>query len=291
MVSLSTFKNKSFQLMINLKKLKYLFFGLIHMEFPRKSILNFVKVPINFEDLENTENQINCFLSWKNHKLTKTHYYEYLKFFNMNPQVRFFLFDDCLQDKWMETFFGNHKIFKIYKGIKFEASKSDVFRLCLLKKYGGVFIGINRVLDTPICELVSSNEQFVLSFEKNYFKRDKYPDSFPIEYRDFSVVQHTIIASKDHEVLNMGIEKIIAHAPLFNKVIFESPKNAIWDFSAPYLLTQTVDQYIEQYGFKNIELCGFDYNGCSRIPNGAEYRYAFSPSYLGANQQQILDYN
>ena len=96
-----------------------------------------------------------------------------------------------------------------------------------------------------------------MSFEKNYFKRDKYPDSFPIEYRDFSVVQHTIIASKDHEVLNMGIEKIIAHAPLFNKVIFESPKNAIWDFSAPYLLTQTVDQYyIEQYGFKNIELCG-----------------------------------
>jgi mannosyltransferase OCH1-like enzyme len=261
------------------------------MEFPRKSILNFVKVPQDFEDLENTENQIKCFLSWKNDKLTRTHYYEYLKFFQMNPQVKFFLFDDYLQDKWMETFFGNHKIFTIYKGIKFEASKSDIFRLCLLKKYGGVFIGINRVLDKPICELVTSNQQFVLTFEKNYFKRDKYPDSFPNEYRDFSVVQHTIIASKNHKIIDMGIERIVAHAPQFNKVIFQSPKNAIWNFSAPYLLTQAVDSYIEQFGFKGIELQGFDFNGCSRIPNGAQYRYAFSPSYLGAKGQSILDYD
>ena len=178
---LSLFKNRIFQINIHLKKFKYMFFGLIHMEFPRMSILDYVKVPINFNDLESTNNQINCFLSWKSHKLTKTHYYEYSEFFKMNPQVNFFLFDDNLQNKWMETFFGDHDIFTIYQGLKFEASKSDIFRLCLLKKYGGVFTGINRVLDIPLYKLINDDQQFILSFEKNYYKRDNYPEEFPLE--------------------------------------------------------------------------------------------------------------
>ena len=261
------------------------------MEFPRKSLLEYVQVPTSFEELENKGNQINCFLSWKNTKLTKTHFREYVKFFEMNPEVKFILFDDNLQQKWMETFFGDHEIFSIYEGVKFEASKSDIFRLCLLKKYGGIFIGINRVLDTPIYKFIRDKNQFVLSFDKNYYKRDKYPEAFPAEFKDFSVAQYIVIASKNHEVLNLAIKKIIEHAPLFNKVIFESPKNAIWNFSAPYLLTHAVDDYIEIYGLENISLCGFEYNGYSRIPNGAEYRYGFSPSYLGAKHQMILDYN
>ena len=248
MFPLFSIRRKLFQILIHLTKVKYFYLGLIHMEFPRKSVLDYVNVPDNFADLENSENRVNCFLSWKNTKLSRTHYTEFTKFLSINPQVNFILFNDCLQDKWMETFFGSHEIFKIYKGIKFEASKSDVFRLCLLKKYGGIFTGINRVLDVPFSELIIDNQQFVLSFEKNYYKRDKQSEILPQEFKDFSVVQYTIIAPKEHKILDMAIERIIALAPQFNKVIFESPKNAIWNFSAPYLLTEVVDNYIELYG-------------------------------------------
>ena len=74
----------------------------------------------------------------------------------------------------------------------------------------------------------------------------------------------------------------------FDRVTFESVKEAIWRFSAPYFLTDVVKDYINIYGLSEVKFCGIQFYGTCSIPIGAEFRYASSPSYLGSRNSMIL---
>ena len=272
-----------------LKMLKFLLKGILNMEYPRQELRPQV---LKFEQelFDKNQESLNCFISWKDTKLTRTHAKEYKNFIKLNKDVRFWFFDDNSQDKWMGENYQSHPIYKIYQGVRFPASKSDIFRLCLLYEYGGIYTGINRVFDGSLRELYSGADKFLISFEKNSFVRQTASNIIPAEFRNLNVVQHTLFAPARHGILRMAMEAIVSHAPNYNKVVFPSVKEAIWKFSAPYLLTHVVDNYLDQFGMKNVAFSGIQYNQTCRIPRGAEFRYATSPSYLGSENRQILDY-
>ncbi len=278
-----------FDIVYLLKKVKYLIKGLINLEYPRKSLRKLVIIPSNFEQINNGEDVVNCFISWTSDKLNRTHYREYLTFILKNPDIKFYLFNDKLQDDWMLKYFSGHAIFDIYKGLKFNASKSDVFRLCLLQIYGGIFVSLNRVIDQPINSIPRIGKDFILSFEKIRYVRDDASHLYPKEFRDYPVQQSIIAAPKNHKILDLAIRYIIREAPNFNKVVFEYSKKAIWQFTGPYSLTHAIDEYINTFGLKDLYIYGFNFNGSTRLAAGAEYRYAFSPSYLGFRNKIILD--
>ena len=269
--------------------LKFFLKGILNLEYPRQELRPQV---LKFEEelFAKSQKSLNCFISWKDTKLTRTHAKEYKNFIKLNKDVQFWFFDDNSQDEWMEAHFPNNSIYKIYQGIRFPASKSDIFRLCLLYEYGGIYTGINRVFDGSLRELYSEADKFLISFEQNSFVRQNASAMIPAEFKNFNVVQHTLFAPAKHEILRMALEAIISHAPNYNKVVFSSVKDAIWNFSAPYLLTHVVDDYLDNCGGGRVKFSGIQYNNRCHIPGGAEYRYASSPSYLGAKNRLILDY-
>jgi len=272
-----------------LKMLKYLLIGILNREYPRQELTPHV-LKFNQEIFDKSQKSLNCFVSWKDTKLTKTHAKEYLNFIELNEDLQFWFFDDNSQDEWMEAHFLNHPIYKIYRGIRFRASKSDVFRLCLLYEYGGIYTGINRVFEGSLSQLYSEADGILISFEDNSFVRQNVSIRIADEFRNLNVVQHTLFAPAKHEILRMALEAIVNHAPKYNKVVFPSVKEAIWNFSGPYLLTQVIDDYFDSYGVGAVKFSGIQYNNTCRIPHGARYRYAASPSYLGSENRQILHY-
>ena len=271
-----------------MKKLKFFLIGILRKQYPKIDLRPKVKEFTN-ADFYKSESELNCFISWKSTKLTKSHAKNYLEFIEMNRDVQFWLFDDNSQDDWMEENFSNAEILSIYRGIKFAASKSDIFRLCILYKYGGFYTGINRTFNVKLSELFSDKDKFLISFEQNSYSRASKQLQIPGPYRNLNMVQHSIFSPPRHKILKMAIERIVQNAPLYDRVKFDSVKEAIWKFSAPYLLTDVIDEYLENYGTKDIEFCGIQFNNSCSIPVGSEFRYANSPSYLGSRNRIILD--
>ncbi len=271
-----------------LKKFKFLFFGIISNQYPKMDLRPKVS-KFTYHEFNNSDGELNCFISWKSTRLTRTHAKAYLDFIETNNNVKFWFFDDTSQDSWMFENFGTHKIYSIYKGIKFAASKSDLFRLCILYKYGGVYTGINRTFSQKLTNIYAERDKFIVSFEQNAYLRSSNQFQIPESYRNLNVVQHSIFSPPGHRILEMAIDKVILNAPLYNRVKFKSVKEAIWKFSAPYMLTDVIDEYLETYGPEQITFCGIQFDESSSIPLGSEFRYASSPSYLGSRNRVILD--
>lgn len=270
------------------RRIKFATKGVLNLQYPKINLASHLR---RFEEDEflSSAKKLNCFVSWKSTKLTRSHGRAYLSFIEKNKDVQFWIFDDKRQDAWMQRHFSDHPILRVYKGIRFSASKTDIFRLCLLYRYGGVYTGINRVFEVKLTDIYPDRTKFLISFEKNYFGRERGGSIFiPTEYRNQNVIQHTLFSPAGHKILELSINKIVAHAPSYNNVVFKSVKQAIWDFSAPYLLTRVVDEYLDTYGTSKIEFCDYQFGGKCKIPIGAEFRYAASPSYLGSKNMKIL---
>jgi hypothetical protein len=271
-----------------LKKFKYFVIGLQQRQYPKIDLKPTV-LSFNQETFDSNQRQLNCFISWKSTKLTKRHADEYLKFIKLNEsEVTFWFFDDSSQDEWMSNNFYNHPIYQIYKGVRYTASKSDIFRLCILYRYGGIYTGVNRVFGVKLNDIYSERNKFIISFEKNTYKSDRPQGLVPVEFRDLNIVQHTLFSPPGHRILEMAIDRVVSEVDKFDRVTFESVKEAIWRFSAPYFLTDVVKDYINIYGLSEVKFCGIQFYGTCSIPIGAEFRYASSPSYLGSRNSMIL---
>jgi hypothetical protein len=272
-----------------LKKLKFFVIGLMHGQYPKKELKPRV-LSFNQKTFDSNQGLLNCFISWKSTRLTRQHAEEYLKFLKLNQdEVSFWFFNDRSQDKWMFDNFSNHPVYSVYQGVRFAASKSDIFRLCILYKYGGIYTGVNRVFDVKLSEVNSGTDKFIISFERNTYKSNRPQGLIPEEFRDLNIVQHTLFSPPGHKILEMAIDRIVSEAHKFDRVFFESVKEAIWRFSAPYFLTDVIKDYIYIYGLSEVEFCGIQFDGTCSIPVGADYRYASSPSYLGSRRSMILN--
>ena len=273
---------------IQLKFLTMVFF-LGRRELPRKSLREHVLVADNFLVLENRVNLNNYFVSWKTLKLTKSHFNEIVKFIKANPDFTFIMFDNKTQDSWMREFCAtqNPEIYKIYTGCLYPATKSDIFRLLLLNRYGGIYSGINRVSDKPLKKIFQKNN-FICAFEKNKSElayRSKY---IPEQFREFNVVQHTIMGPSNHPIFSMAINKIINNSRTYNDKFFMDVPKTLWKFSAPGMLTEVLIDYLNKFGTQGIVFADFDYYNSYRLPAGHKFRYITSPSYLGARNKKIL---
>jgi mannosyltransferase OCH1-like enzyme len=180
------------------------------------------------------------------------------------------------------------EIYDIYKRVIYGASRSDIFRTCLLEKFGGVFFSINRLIQLPLKDLVGDGSNFVVSFDPGIYKRTNVSKIIPLEFRDNAVIQWGMISPPHHEILQIAISRIVKNAKYYSGREFSPPKEAIWNFDGPYMLTRALDEYLSSSKTPKITIEGFNYNNSMYIPRGAIFRYAVEPSYLGDLKGKIL---
>ena len=124
----------------NFRRSRYLIKGLIHQEFPRKSVYDFMKHGSSFKQIQHSAIPKQCFFSWKTDLLTRSHYNQIKDFVDKNSDFEFFFFTDKEEFDWMRKNFSGSKILEIYNRAIYGASKSDIFRTCLMLKNGGFLL-------------------------------------------------------------------------------------------------------------------------------------------------------
>ena len=270
------------------RRLRYLIRGLIHLEYPRKSVYDFMKYGSSLEQIQKSTIPKQCFLSWTTDLLTRSHYFQLRAFVDKNPDFEFFFFTDKEELDWMRKNFSNSKILDIYQRAVYGASKSDIFRTCLMLRNGGVFFSVNRLVTISLSNLIGEGRKFLISFDPGHYARDGASDRIPPHFRYNSVVQWCIVSPPNHEILRIAIKNIVESSEFYSGKFFSPPKEAIWNFDGPYMLARSVDEYLSNSINNDYDFAGINYFESMYIPKGSEYRYATTPSYLGVKKSMIL---
>lgn len=276
------------QTLKKLRQLKYLVKACIYLQYPRKNVYNFMNKGLILAKVSRRNVPKNCYISWKTNLLVKSHYNDLQKFVSNNPDFDFYFYTDDAQDKWMQTNMRGTEIYSIYKRAIYGASRSDIFRICLLDKFGGVFFSINRLVQLPLKDLVGDGLNFVVSFDPGLLKRTNVSKKIPLEFRDNAIIQWGMISPPRHEILQIAMSRIVENAKYYSGREFSPPKEAIWNFDGPYMLTRALDEYLSKYKNPKVTFRGLNYSNSMYVPRGAIFRYAVEPSYLGDLKGKIL---
>lgn len=270
------------------RRSRYIIRGLVHLEYPRKSVYDFMKHGSYLKQSHSNSIPRQCFFSWKTDLLTRSHYFELRDFVNKNPEFEFFFFTDKEELDWMNRNFSQSKILDIYHRAIYGASKSDIFRTCLMLKNGGIFFSVNRLVTISLSNLIGNRKNFLISFDPGLYARDSASNRIPLNFRSNSVVQWCIVSPPNHKILRIAIKSMVKSSKFYSGKLFSPPKEAIWNFDGPYMLARSIDEYLNNSENIDFTFAGRNYFETMYIPKGSEYRYAVIPSYLGAKKSMIL---
>lgn len=113
--------------------------------------------------------------------------YCHQKWVEMNPDYSVIWFDNKQRDEFMKNNY-NDRIVSAYNKIKPGAYKADIWRLCILYKYGGVYVDAYATPYIPISELLKTNN---------------YPFISVLEYA--GIHNGLLISEKEHPFLEQAI--------------------------------------------------------------------------------------
>jgi mannosyltransferase OCH1-like enzyme len=150
-----------------------------------------------FEGFENEEIPRKVFQTWKTHDMPEKMKANRDRMIELNPEFEYILMDDkqC-RDFIKENF--DYKTLNAYDSLVPGAYKADLWRYCVLYKYGGIYLDIKlRPADDYKLTKLLDDEHFVLD-RKEYFK----PDTL-------GIYNACMVQKKGNKCMKECIEKII----------------------------------------------------------------------------------
>ena len=210
------------------------------------------------------------------------------RFRRLNQDHSFLIFSDEERDYYMESVWKEHDIYNVYLNSLYQASKTDIWRYCIIYEKGGFYFDIKSGCDTPLSKLEISNGS-VMSYEP--FLTFSIPDiNFILkDEKAFHLIHNWSFGfKKNHKLLKMLIENICKYAPYIRGKKFANPKSAILAFTGPGMLTKTYREYINNEN-DQIKLNGINYfsKGIYEL-KGSKYRFKDSKSYSDFKNSIIL---
>ena len=108
----------------------------------------------------NDKNEIpkNLFLCYKNKEIPETILNNFKKL-NKNWNIQFYDDDEC------RNFINEHynDLSELFNKIKDGPIRADLFRLCILNKYGGFYTDIDNIINSPLDDFIDNTASFVIA--------------------------------------------------------------------------------------------------------------------------------
>lgn len=204
-----------------LKKIyKNKYFAFLLGEIPPIGISNFFKEK-NIQQL--SKNYPKVHMQGKNHYVGWTMHSEIKKFISLNPYTNFYFWSDDKDDLniFMYHYFKNTNIYKIFintTGI----IRADIFRLCVLYIYGGIYLDHKSNLDTSLMKIDPNSSYLVL--ENNYGKKQKVANWF-------------LAFPSKHDFLKCCIDEIVKRNKSLNVNDFSDYAEYVKNLSGPDMIS------------------------------------------------------
>jgi mannosyltransferase OCH1-like enzyme len=213
--------------------------------------------------------------TWVTNKFSKNHYYELLKFREINPQLSFQIYNDIQMDNYIKKNWSKHKISKIYNAVNFGPLKTDIFRYCILYDKGGYYFDIDKMCSKPLVSLHPKNASGLISFEPYYHKKEKNKKIKKfMKISNYNACQWGMGFKKNHKILLALINNICENFEKNKNIYFKTFIKGATKFTGPALFTNTIRETLRKKIDKNLCFLRTNFNGYGvfRI-RGSHWRY------------------
>jgi hypothetical protein len=206
-------------------------------------------------------------------------------FRDLNPDLAFKLFDGPARDLYMESQWGNHPIFDVYRRSIYGQMKADIFRYCIVWERGGYYFDLNKGCATSLSSLHPDEAEGIVSFESN-MEILMPPIDTAVKLSDpFHLVgQWGFGFIKHHPFLKTVIDKIVELEPLFRGRKFEYPKQALLAMSATGMFTNQYRNWVGGVSQNKIFEAGTDFMGFGQFRLAGSKKAAQSPNHYSRHR-------
>ena len=180
---------------------------------------------------------LKIFLTWETKNLPVNMYNNIMLLHKMNPEFDIYLYDDQDRINFIKDNFESD-VLEAYNSLIPGAYRADLWRYCIIYKYGGVYIDIKYHTYIPLIEFIKESE-FTFSNGDSDLCKDSY-DGKEIQITFF-------ISSPSNQIFKDSIDEIVHKTK--NK---DYGQNRL-DITGPCVLTRNInkvhgknfDQYIK----------------------------------------------
>jgi mannosyltransferase OCH1-like enzyme len=181
---------------------------------------------------------LKIFLTWETKNLPINMYNNIMLLHKMNPEFDIYLYDDQDRINFIKDNF-DPDVLDAYNSLIPGAFKADLWRYCIIYKYGGIYIDIKYHIYTPLIELIKESEYTFVNTDSGLCT-----DSY-----DGKEIQNTFfISSPNNNIFLDSINEIVTKTK--NK---DYGQNRL-DITGPCVLTRNINKIHGKEFDKHIKL-------------------------------------
>ena len=191
-------------------------------------------------DKDESDRFINFISSTNNLWVSKSMYKKW-GFYNAIEDINLNIYSNNQVNNFMKKYFENDLIYEIFKRSILPVQKIDIFRICVIYKFGGIWLDLKSQINIKkVFELYKkSKSNGILLYEPR--KIEVITSSANRHLKTYKNVIHNgfFYLPKESEFLKNIILKITKDYLYFQDVIFSHPKQGIMNLTGPHQFTRT----------------------------------------------------
>ena len=181
------------------------------------------------------------FISSTNNLWVSKSMYKKWNFYNSIEDINLNIYSNNQVNNFMKEYFENDLIYEIYKRSILPVQKIDIFRICVIYKFGGIWLDLKSQINIKkVFKLYKkSKSNGILLYEPR--KIEVITSSGNRNLKTYKNVIHNgfFYLPKESEFLKNIILKITKDYLYFQDVIFSHPKQGIMNLTGPHQFTRT----------------------------------------------------
>ena len=198
------------------------------------------KIKSKFISKTNSNNYINFISSTDNFWVSKSMFNKW-NFYSEINNIDLNIYSNSQVNSFMKEYFRNDLIYEIFKKSILPVQKIDIFRICIIYKFGGIWLDLKSQINIKKALKLykNSNSKGILMLEPR--KIDVISSIGNEHFKSSNNVIHNgffFLPKKSH-FLNNILLKIKKDYLYFQDIVFNHPKQGIMNLTGPHQFTRT----------------------------------------------------
>ncbi len=196
--------------------------------------------------IESSE-KINFVSSTNNFWVSKTMFKKW-DFYSNEKNINLYIYSNSQVNKFMYRFFKDDLIYEIYKKSVIPVQKIDIFRICFIYLFGGIWLDLKSEINIKKVKKLynSSFSKGILLSEPRKIEVIKVLENKKVSNHENVIHNGFFYLPKNSTYLKTLIEKIKDDFLYFQDISFEHPKQAIMNLTGPHQFTRTFHELKEK---------------------------------------------
>ena len=206
---------------------------------------------------------------------------------NINPEYKFIIYNEEQMDNFIYNNFDG-KILETYKKINLSVPKSDLARLLILYKEGGIYLDMKSSIECNLNTFITKEDKAILSVERKGWSENFcqwamiFEPKHPIlEYAIQEIIENIVNMKYYNDIENMTTKAFGKAVIKFHKKYFNEEMELHKEYNKSKTRNKTYKNYKTSY-----RIYGLEYNNKIEYNKYNLNKYLYKPNSLHWRQEQ-----